>query len=336
MEYRKLGDTDIELSAITFGAWAIGGWMWGGADRNDALEAIHASYDHGVTSIDTAAIYGQGRSEEIVGEALSSLPRDKVQILTKFGMRWDEKKGALDFKSTDNAGRPIEIYRYAGKESIIKECEDSLRRLGTDYIDLYQQHWPDPTTHIAETMEALTQLIKQGKIRAAGVCNYSAEQMIEAEKTINLASDQVPYSMVERSIEEELVPYCYNNNKSILAYSPLQGGLLTGKIRPDHIFAPGDHRPATTYFKLENIRRTDILLDRLKPYANLKGASLSQLVIRWTIEQPGITIALVGARNKEQAIQNALAIDVQLSKREIELLDKELDKLILVGEEVTA
>jgi aryl-alcohol dehydrogenase-like predicted oxidoreductase len=336
MEYRKLGNTDIKLSAITFGAWAIGGWMWGGADRNDALEAIHASYEHGVTSIDTAAIYGQGQSEEIVGEALRSLSRDKVQILTKFGMRWDEKKGRLDFKSTDNAGRPIEIYRYAGKESVIKECEDSLRRLGTDYIDLYQQHWPDPTTPIAETMEALTQLIKQGKIRAAGVCNYSADQMIEAEMTISLASNQVPYSMVERSIEEKLVPYCYNNNKSILAYSPLQGGLLTGKIRPYHVFAPGDHRPASSFFKPENIRRTDILLDRLKPYANLKGASLSQLVIRWTIEQPGITIALVGARNKEQAIQNAQAIQVQLSKREIELLDKELEKLVLLDDGVPA
>ena len=336
MEYRKLGNTDIKLSAITFGAWAIGGWMWGGAEKKDALEAIAASYDHGVTSIDTAPIYGQGRSEEIVGEALRSLPRDKVQILTKFGMRWDEKKGALDFKSTDNAGHPIEIYRYAGKESVIKECEDSLRRLGTDYIDLYQLHWPDETTPIAETMEALTILLKQGKIRAAGVCNYSAEHMIEAEKTISLASNQGPYSMVERSIEEELVPYCFNNNKSILAYSPLQGGLLTGKIRPDHTFAPGDHRPTTPYFKPENIRRIDILLDRLKPYANLKGAFLSQLVIRWTIEQPGITIALVGARNKEQAIQNAMALNIQLSRREIKLLDDELDKLVLVDFEVHA
>ena len=336
MEYRRLGETDIKLSAITFGAWAIGGWMWGGADKKDALEAIAASYDYGVTSIDTAAIYGQGRSEEIVGEALRSLPRDKVQILTKFGMRWDEKKGALDFKSTDNAGRPIDIYRYAGKESVIKECEDSLRRLGTDYIDLYQQHWPDLTTPISETMEALDLLLQQGKIRAAGVCNYTADQMAEAAKTIDLASNQVPYSMVERSIEEELVPYCYNNNKSILAYSPLQGGLLTGKIRPEHVFAQGDHRPGTTYFQPENIRRTDVLLDRLKPYANLKGATLSQLVIRWTIEQPGITIALVGARNKEQAIQNAQAIKVQLSKKQIELLDKELDKLVLVGTEVPA
>src|ERR1700710_2379094 len=120
MEYRKLGNTEIELSAITFGAWAIGGWMWGGADRNDALEAIHASYEHGVTSIDTAPIYGQGLSEEIVGEALRSLPRDKVQILTKFGMRWDENKGELAFSSADNSGHPIDIYKYAGKESIIK------------------------------------------------------------------------------------------------------------------------------------------------------------------------------------------------------------------------
>src|SRR5450432_3467010 len=336
MEYRNLGNTDVKLSAITFGAWAIGGWMWGGADKKDALEAIAASYDYGETSFDTAPIYGQGRSEEIVGEALRSLPRDKVQILTKFGMRWDEKKGALDFKSTDNAGHPIDIYRYAGKESVIKECEDSLRRLGTDYIDLYQLHWPDLTTPISETMEALTQLLKEGKIRAAGVCNYSAMQMAEAEETVHLASNQVPYSMLERSIEEELVPYCYNNNKSIIAYSPLQRGLLTGKIRPDHQFAPGDHRPTTSFFKPENIRRINIFLDRLKPLARLKGALLSQLVIRWTIEQPGITIALVGARNKEQAIQNAMALNIQLSRREIKLLDDELDKLVLVDFEVHA
>src|SRR5450432_2372320 len=263
MEYRKLGNTDIKLSAITFGAWAIGGWMWGGAEKKDALEAIAASYDHGVTSIDTAPIYGQGRSEEIVGEALRSLPRDKVQILTKFGMRWDERKGRLDLKSTDNAGHPIDIYRYSGKDSVIKECEDSLRRLGTDYIDLYQQHWPDPTTPIAETMEALTQLIKQGKIRAAGVCNFSADQMAEAEKAISLTSNQVPYSMVERTIEGDVIPYCIDHHKAVIAYSPLQRGLLTGKIKPDHVFAPGDHRPETSFFNQENIRRIDDFLERL-------------------------------------------------------------------------
>ena len=336
MKYRKLGNTDIEVSTITFGAWAIGGWMWGGAERKDALEAIVASYDNGVTSIDTAPIYGQGLSEEIVGEALRSLPRDKVQILTKFGMRWNEKKGKLAFKSTDNAGQPIEIYLYAGKESIIKECEDSLRRLGTDYIDLYQIHWPDTTTPVEETMEALAQLLRQGKIRAAGVSNYSADLMAAAEKTLCLASDQVPYSMVERSIEAELVPWCLNNNKSIIAYSPMQRGLLTGKIRPNHVFAPGDHRPGTVFFQPENIRRIDNFLNRLQPLAQSRNAEISQLVLQWTVEQPGITIALAGARNKQQAIQNAKAGDLALTAGEIKFIDDELKQLRLVGEEVPA
>jgi aryl-alcohol dehydrogenase-like predicted oxidoreductase len=336
MEYRQLANTDLKVSAITFGAWAIGGWMWGGADRKDALEAIHASYEQGVTSIDTAAIYGQGRSEEIVGEALRSLPRDKVQILTKFGMRWDEKKGKLDFKSTDNAGHPIDIYRYAGKESVIKECEDSLRRLGTDYIDLYQQHWPDPTTPIAETMEAFTQLIKQGKIRAAGVCNFSAEQMADAEKTFSITSNQVPYSMVERTIEDDVIPYSIEHYKAVIAYSPLQRGLLTGKIKPDHVFAPGDHRPGTRFFNPENIRRVDRFLELLQPLAKSKNALLSQLVLRWTIEQPGITIALAGARNKVQATENAQAADLMLSPSEIAFIDREIIKLELVSEEVPA
>jgi aryl-alcohol dehydrogenase-like predicted oxidoreductase len=336
MEYRQLGNTDIKVSAIAFGSWAIGGWMWGGTEREDALDAIRASYDYGVTTIDTAPIYGQGLSEEIVGEAIGSLPRDKVQLLTKFGMRWNETKGDFAFKSMDNAGNPIDIYKYAGKESIIRECEDSLRRLGTDYIDLYQIHWPDITTPVAETMEALAQLLKQGKIRAAGVCNYSAELMAEAEKTLSLASNQVPYSMVERTIEEHLVPYCIQNNKAIIAYSPLQRGLLTGKIKPDHVFAPGDHRPTTEFFKPENIRRTDNFLDKLRPLASSKNALISQLVIRWVIEQPGITIALVGARDKDQAIQNAKAIQVQLSNGEMAYIGSELKKLELVEDAMPA
>jgi aryl-alcohol dehydrogenase-like predicted oxidoreductase len=249
-------------------------------------------------------------------------------------MRWDEKKGRFDFKSTDNAGHPIEIYRYAGKESVIKECEDSLRRLGTDYIDLYQQHWPDPSTPIAETMEALAQLIKQGKIRAAGVCNFSAEQMAEAEKALSLTSNQVPYSMVERTIEGAVIPYCIEHHKSVIAYSPLQRGLLTGKIKPGHVFAAGDHRPRTGFFQPENIRRVDDFLERLKPLASSKNALLSQLVIRWTIEQPGITIALVGARDKEQATENARAAGTILSSSEIAFIDNELKKLELVGAEI--
>ncbi|MHA4847618.1 aldo/keto reductase [Flavitalea antarctica] len=330
MEFRQLGQTDIKLSAITFGAWAIGGWMWGGSVKKDALEAIKASYDAGVTTIDTAPVYGQGYSEELVGEAIKDIPRDKVQILTKFGMRWDEKKGDFAFKSEDNNGNPIEVYRYAGKESVIHECEASLKRLGTDYIDLLQIHWADPTTPIGETMEALNQLLLDGKIRAAGVCNYSKAQMEEAEKTINLASNQVPYSMVERTIEAELVPYCLQNQKSIIAYSPLQRGILTGKIKPGHQFAAGDHRPTTKFYKPENIERISHLLETLEPLALEKGVTLSQLVIRWTIDQPGITVALVGARDAAQAVQNAEAVNLKLTEEEITLINKRIGKLELV------
>lgn len=330
MEYRKIGDSDLKVSVITFGAWAAGGWMWGGTERSEAVKAIKAAYDLGVTSIDTAPIYGQGTSEEITGEAIKDIPRDKVQILTKYGMRWDETKGALAFKSKNNNGEDIDIYKYAGKESVIKECEDSLKRLGTDYIDLYQIHWPDVTTPIEETMEAVAKLIEQGKVRYAGVCNYNVEQMQEAAKYINLVSSQVPYSMVKRDIEKDVVPYCLENNTSILAYSPLERGLLTGKMQPGYRFTEGDHRANLYFFKDENLKRTNAFLEKIKPLAEEKKATLGQLVIRWTIEQPGITIALVGARNEKQAVQNAAAINIQLTKEEISFITAELDKLELI------
>jgi aryl-alcohol dehydrogenase-like predicted oxidoreductase len=330
MEYRQLGESGLSASVITFGAWAIGGWMWGGAERKDAVEAIRASYDQGVTSIDTAPIYGQGLSEEIVGEALEGISRDKVQIMTKYGMRWDEKKGEFAFRSQDNEGKPLEIYKYAGKDSIVRECEDSLRRLRTDHIDLYQIHWPDSTTPVEETMEAVGQLLKQGKIRAAGVSNYNVGLMEEAEKALKLASDQVPFSMVNRDIEKDLVPWCIRHKKAILAYSPLQRGLLTGKIRPGHSFGEGDTRAGSKFYKPENVERINSFLDKLRPLAESKSASLAQLVIRWTIERPGITIALVGARDAQQAVQNARAIDVKLSPEEILFINRELDGLKLV------
>jgi aryl-alcohol dehydrogenase-like predicted oxidoreductase len=324
MEYRQLGNSDLKVSVITFGAWAAGGWMWGKTERKDAIEAIHVSYDLGVSSIDTAPIYGQGESEEIVGEAIKNIPRDKIQILTKYGMRWNLKKGEFAFKSQDNDGKEIDIYKYAGKESIIKECENSLRRLGTDYIDLYQIHWPDTTTPIAESMEAVARLIEQGKVRYAGVCNYDAGQMEEAEKTISLVSNQIPFSMVNRGVEEKIVPYCIQHHKAVLAYSPLERGLLTGKMKPGQQFSPGDHRATHRSFTDESIIRTNAFLEKLKPLAEAKKATLAQLVIRWTIERPGITIALVGARNGEQALQNAKAIEVKLDSGEIELINKHL------------
>lgn len=325
MIYRKIAHSDLELSAITFGAWAAGGWMWGSTDRNDAVEAIKASYDLGVTSIDTAPIYGQGTSEEIVGEAIKGIARDKVQVLTKFGMRWDLAKGDLAMHSKDNNGNDIDIYKFAGKDSVIYECEQSLKRLGTDYIDLYQIHWPDTTTPIDETFEAVSRLVEQGKIRYAGVCNYNVAQMAEAEKTLKLVSNQIPFSMVNRGIEEETVPYCIDNNKAILAYSPLQRGLLTGKITAGYQFQEGDNRGGLKFFQPEFVERANQLLADIKPIADKHNATLSQLVIRWTIERAGITIALVGARNAQQAVQNAKAIDINLTDEEIKQIDKLVD-----------
>lgn len=329
MEFRRIGNTDLRLSTITFGAWAAGGWLWGGAERKDAVDAIRASIDMGVTSIDTAPIYGQGVSEEIVGQAIRDFPRDKVQILTKYGMRWDLAKGEFYFKSQKNNGEEIDIHKYSGRESIIKECEDSLRRLGTDYIDLYQIHWPDPTTPIAETMETVGELIRQGKVRYAGVCNYDIAQLTEANRYVNIVSDQVPYSMVKRNIERDVVPYCIENGKSILAYSPLERGLLTGKMSPGYRFNAGDHRASVYFFTDENILRTNAFLARIRPLAVTRGITLSQLVLRWTLQQPGITIALAGARNRQQATDNARAGQLTLTQEEISEINRHLGELEL-------
>lgn len=330
MEYRTLGPSNLQLPVITFGAWAAGGWMWGGNDRKEAVEAIRASYEAGVTAIDTAPIYGQGLSEEITGEAIRGISRDKVQILTKFGLRWNLAKGDFYFNSKDNSGKDISIYKYAAKKSIIQECEDSLRRLGTDYIDLYQIHWPDITTPISESMEAAQQLISQGKVRYAGVCNYSVAQMQEAEKSLTLVSNQVPYSMVKREIETEIIPYCIEHNIGILAYSPLQRGLLTGKMKPGYVFASGDHRSGMYHFSDINIQRTNSFLQAIKPIADSKQATIGQLILRWTIDQPGITVALAGARNATQAVENAKAAMITITPVEMAFINNALKKLELV------
>ena len=327
MEYRKIGNSDLGVSVITFGAWAAGGWMWGKTERGEAIEAIKAAHDAGVTSIDTAPIYGQGTSEEIVGEAIKGISRDKVQLLTKFGMRWDLAKGDLAFKSQDNNGKHIDIYKYAGKESVIKECEDSLKRLGTDYIDLYQIHWPDSTTPLDETFEAVNRLIEQGKVRYAGVCNYDAQLMAEAEKTTTLVSNQIPFSMVNRGVEDETVPYCIDHGKSVLAYSPMERGLLTGKITPGYEFQDGDHRAGNPFFSDDSIQKTNAFLAKIKPIADEKGATLAQLVLRWTVERPGITIALAGARNAKQSVQNAEAAALSLTADELKFINDEVAKL---------
>ena len=328
MKKRTLGKSALPVSPITLGAWAIGGWMWGGAEKKDSLRAIESCLDYGITSIDTAPIYGFGHSEEVLGEAIKG-KRDRYEILTKCGMRWEGKKGEYFFTTNDNSGIQRDIYKYSGKDSIIAECEESLKRLGTDYIDLYQIHWPDFTTPIEEAMEAFSILLQQGKIRAAGVSNYSVEQMTKASGVVELSSNQVPYSMVLRDIEKDVVPWCLDNECGILAYSPLQRGLLTGKITPDYPFAPGDSRPETPHFRVNNLIKTNEFLEKIKPMAREKGASLSQLVIAWTLLQPGITVALVGARTEEQVKENAGALEVNLSGEELDLISRELDKLRL-------
>ncbi len=316
MEFRTLGKTDIRISELAFGAWAIGGWMWGGADARDAVRAIETAIDNGMTTIDTAAVYGFGLSEELTGKAIKG-KRTEVQILTKFGLSWYDKKGAFYFSTTDNNGKDTDIYRYASKERVMTECDASLKRLGTDFIDLYQIHWPDTTTPVSETMEALETLIQKGKIRAGAVCNYPVELLKEAGRTYAVASDQVPYSMVNRAIEKDVVPYCIENNIGILAYSPLQRGLLTGKIRKGHRFNEGDTRPGTVYYQEPNFSVIMDLNEKLANIASERGVTLAQLVLNWTINQPGITCALAGARNPTQVLDNVKAADFKLTDDEI-------------------
>lgn len=328
MNYTRLNGTDLTLSQVTFGAWAIGGWMWGGADKSEALRAIAKACELGITSFDTAPVYGFGHSESVVGEALSGIPRDKVQILTKYGLRWDTGKGKFYFVSKDNDGQSRIIHKYAGTQSIIEECENSLRRLRTDYIDLYQIHWPDSTTPIEETMHAVEKLIQSGKVRYAGVCNYSAEQLSAALGSLGVVTNQVPYSMVMRDFEKEVVPLCLQRNVGILAYSPLQRGVLTGKFRPGQSFNEGDHRANQPHYKPENIERINAFLATIKPIADKHQASLSQLVLRWTLHQPGITAVLAGARNESQVADNAGATNLMLTNDELRLIDSGLDKLL--------
>ncbi|RZJ50067.1 MAG: aldo/keto reductase [Chryseobacterium sp.] len=327
MEYRKLGNSELELSAITYGAFAIGGTMWGGTEKKDSIDSIHASIDNGVTTIDTAPFYGFGLSEEMIGEAVKSQDRSKVQLLTKFGLVWDgsnQGKGDFFFDADDN-GKKIPVYKYSSKSNVIKEVEESLKRLQTDYIDLLQIHWPDATTPISETMEAAETLIQQGKIRAFGVSNYNIAQIQEAQKTIQIASNQVAYSMLNRKIEAELIPFTVAENIGIIAYSPMERGLLTGKYFTDSKLKDNDHRNG--YFNQFDLQKVKTLVEELTSLAHAKEASLSQLVLRWTTLQKGISIVLAGARNAEQAISNAKAMNFDLSTSELEFINQAISKI---------
>ncbi|MBC6401793.1 MAG: aldo/keto reductase [Ekhidna sp.] len=327
MEKIRLGNSEVKVSSIVFGAWAIGGWMWGGTDDQLALEALKTGFDEGITSIDTAPVYGLGHSEKVVGKFAKEVGREHVEILTKFGWNWEMPRGKALMKGSWPGGPEKDIYSNAGKESIIYEVKQSLQRLQTDYIDLYQLHRPDPNTPVEEMMEACLQLQQEGKIKAFGVSNMSVDLMIRAEKVMEIAASQSPYSMIYRKIENDILPHCIDHNIGILAYSPLQRGLLTGKITSDYPFGEGDHRAKNKFFKEPNRSKTNEFLQKIKPIADGHGITLAQLVINWTIRRGGVTATLVGARNAEQARENAKSMSFMLSEEELRMINEELGKV---------
>jgi len=313
---REIGRSGIKASAIGLGTWAIGGWMWGGTDEARSIDAIQASIDEGVSLIDTAPAYGQGVAEEIVGKAIKGR-RDEVVLATKCGLVWHTQKGNHFF---DYDGKPV--HRYLGKDAIIYEVEQSLKRLGTDVIDHYITHWQDPTTPIDETMEALETLKAQGKIRSIGASNTSPDDVKAYVAAGQLDAIQEEYSMVKRDIETTLIPLCQQNGVSVLSYSSLALGLLTGKIGPDRTFEGDDQRKDNPWFSIENRQKVAQLMDVIEPIAATHGATRAQVVIAWTLQQPGITFSLCGARNPEQAAENARAGRLHLTAEEIDIIGK--------------
>jgi aryl-alcohol dehydrogenase-like predicted oxidoreductase len=274
--------------------------MWVGIDDTESIQAIRAAYDAGITTFDTAEVYGSGHSERIVGNALYDV-RDRVVIATKV------------------------FSNHLKYNQVIDACHGSLKNLKTDYIDLYQIHWPPGSfgakkVPLEETMRAMTDLKAQGKIRAIGVSNFSSSQLEEAATFGRIDSLQPPYSLFWRKVETDALPYCRENNITVLAYSSMAQGLLTGKFGPDHTFAKGDHRFRNKLFQPENYRRVWKALEKLDPIAAANHITLGQLALAWIISQPGVC-AIAGARNPEQAVQNAAAANVRLSDTDLAAVD---------------
>jgi methylglyoxal reductase len=322
MSVRRLGATSLSLSRVILGAWSYGGWYWGGAEDDASIRTIHAAVDCGITSIDTAPVYGFGRSEEVVGRALVGI-RERVQIMTKVGLRWDTDEGSHFFDTEDPEGRSWTINRNLRPESVRWEVEQSLRRLGVDHIDLIQCHWPDPSCPIDETMGALADLHQQGKVGAVGVSNFSPEQMIEAARALGsvpLASNQPRYSLLHRKIERDVLPHCLESNIGVVAYSPMGRGILTGRVTMDRVFPKGDGRADEPLYHPENRALVLDALERVRPIATAHGITLANLAVAWVLHQPGVTGALVGARTPDQALENAAAMNVALSDADLALL----------------
>lgn len=300
METRQLGTSGVQITPIVMGTWQAGKRMWVGIEDADTIKAIRAAFDAGITTIDTAEVYGEGHSERIVAEAVSDV-RDKVVYATKV------------------------FANHLKYDQVLLACDRSLKNLKTDYIDLYQIHWPSGVFNsevvpIEETMSALNHLKEQGKIRTIGVSNFSRAQLEEAAKYGRIDSLQPPYSLFWRWVEKDVMPYCVENKISILAYSSLAQGLLTGKFERGHQFDPADNRAKNKLFQGETYERAQQALDKLRPIAERHQCTLAQLALAWLIAQPQ-TNAIAGARNAEQAIGNAKAADVKLSADELQEID---------------
>jgi aryl-alcohol dehydrogenase-like predicted oxidoreductase len=284
MEIAEIPGTGLKVSRIGLGTWAIGGWMWGGSEEAQSISTIRAALDDGITLIDTAPVYGFGRSEEIVGKALADGRRSQAIIATKVGLEWRDDK----------------IYRNASRAQIMGEIDASLRRLRTDHIDIYQTHWPDPLTPIQETAEAMRALHAQGKIRAIGVSNFSVEQMEEFRKVAPLHVLQPPYNLFEREIEAEILPYCRNNGIATLGYGALCRGLLSGGMQADTAFHGDDLRRVDPKFQPPHFAQYLAAVEKLDQLAKTRfGKLVIHLAVRWILDQ-GITSALWGARRPDQ------------------------------------
>lgn len=286
-EYIGIEGTNLLSSRIGLGTWAIGGWMWGGADQKESIRTIHSALDRGINLIDTAPVYGYGRSEEIVGEALRQHGRrESIILATKVGLDWTTGK----------------IERNSTRQRIFKELEDSLRRLQTDYIDIYQVHWPDPCVSIEETGAALRQLYEQGKICAIGLSNYSPKEMDRFRAVAPLHTIQPPYNLFEREIERNVLPYSVARGVTTLTYGALCRGLLSGAMSADRAFAAGDMRKNTDpKFQAPHFSEYVNAANKLDEFARQNfGKRLIHLAVRWLLDQPGVGIALWGARRPEQ------------------------------------
>lgn len=324
MEYRKLGTTGIEASVIAFGAWAIGGWKWGGTDDQDSIRALHAAHDHGINFIDTAPVYGMGHSESVVGQAIRDRRSDFI-IATKCGLRWEglpEGRGVYFF--TDDEGR--DIFRCLHPESIRQEVEASLQRLGIETIDLYQTHWQDKTVPIEDTMEMLLRLKQEGKIRAIGVCNANLDQLKQYQAVGPLDTDQECFSMLDQGLRGHNLTYIQEQKMGFLAYSSLALGLLTGKVTPDREFPDDDLRSQSPRFSRENRQKVLDFLHQLQPLADQYAISLAQFVLAWSSRVPGVSHLLTGIRNPQQARENARAGAVDLKQDDFRKADNLLRK----------